>query len=566
MGRVIDTYIRFIVLSVMICISLTICQGSEFKIGGFRMGMSSEEVIAVLTTNAQYSVYDYNNSKIKDLTLNDSVNNMLECDVYPLYSKTAKIVSLVYNGIVMKYPQFQFINNKLVLFSATVNINEVYSSIETKYGKPSFLINNNQVSIWSHEREQLSIVNPSAFKNYAENVIKEGTFKLSNESVFEECKKHVERERKEFLNNLIKIENNRISVFDIPLGSMKKDFIRILTKKYGYQNLLRRMGWDSYDAMQMATDTALYFADTITIDLSSRTFNGRITCYFYNDRIYLVGLHQDSQSNVTPKFASNQQSILEQKYPSNCKRIVKYDKKNKNIKLIDELLLETENEKVSISNIFGSSFGYIECVSKTVLSKLEKDRYNDIARRMRIFVSKLDQSELLNIKLNAVKPRSSFAGFGRMDKAINKNYSNSIHKIEQHDWPGISPFPNHEFIGNKYKDYCCPLTTFEIMSKDDVVISLSGSFIQRVNLDNTKVRSEMRDILISELASKYGQANQIEYADELHYYWIIGNCIFDVTYKSKSDMELSSTFNFSFRIYDPYDFLLNKNVKKSIVD
>jgi hypothetical protein len=542
-------------------------QDKEFKLAGLRMGMSSEEVIALLTNDPQYSLYGYNNSIIKEFVILDKSTEVLsECEGYSLYSNDTKnFLSLIYNGFVMKQPQFRFINNQLVFFSSTVIVDEVYSSIETKYGKPNVKINKYQMSEWNNGETELSIVHPSAFKGYVSGSTKEGLIKLTHLSVIEGCKKQKGKKQADFLNNLIELEEGRISVDDIALGMTKSDCINVLKKKYGNQENKERISYWNDDFQ--VSDSGSFVPDTISIDEKEHGVN--LICKFYDDRIYSIVVCElsCSVSAVSPAYATKHQLILEKKYPAFSKRNIKYDTKIKKRKLIDELVLESEYDKVSIKNIFGSSFGYIECVSKTVLSKLEKDRYDDITRRMRIFISKLDQSEMFNIKIDSPKARFPYAtSLGYVGQVIDRNYSNSIHKIEQHNWPDIPPFSHHEYIDNKYKYYCCPISTLEIMSRDDVIISLSGTFIQKVHGDNSKVRAEMRDILISELTSKYGKPDQLEYLDELHYYWIIGKNIFDVTYKSKNDVELSATYNFSFRKLEPNDFLIKSKFKKSIVD
>jgi len=543
-------------------------QDKEFKLAGLRMGMSSEEVIALLTNDPQYSLYGYNNSIIKEFGILDkSTEGLSECEGYPLYSNDTKnFLSLIYNGFVMKQPQFRFINNQLVFFSSTVNVDEVYSSIETKYGKPTVKINKYQMSEWNNGETELSIVHPSAFKVYVSGSTKEGLIKLTHLSVIEGCKKQKEKKQADFLNNLIELEEGRISVDDIALGMTKRDCINVLKKKYGNQEYKKRISYWN-DNFQVS-DSGSFVPDTVSIVEKEHGVN--LICKFYDDKIYSIVVCElsCSVSAVSPAYATKHQLILEKKYPSFSKRNVMYDTKIKKRKLIDELVLESEYDKVSIKNIFGSSFGYIECVSKTVLSKLEMDRYDDITRRMRIFISKLDQSEILNTRIGEIKKsyygniKTTYYG-----QAIDKNFSNTIHDIEQSAATNIAPFEFMEYKNNRYVEYCCPIQQIQIMKKDNEVISISGTFYHKVYSPiYSKVRAEMRDILISELTSKYGKPDQLEYLDELHYYWIIGKNIFDVTYKYKNDVELSATYNFSFRKLEPNDFLIKSKFKKSIID
>jgi len=541
-------------------------QDKEYKLAGLRMGMSSEEVIALLTNDPQYSLYGYNNSIIKEFgILDNSREGLSECEGYSLYSNDTKnFLSLIYKGFVMKQPQFRFINNQLVFFSSTVNVDEVYSSIETKYGKPNVKINKYQMSEWNNGETELSIVHPTSFKGYVSGSTKEGLIKLTHLSKIEGCKKQKEKNQVDFLNNLFELEQGRISVDDIALGMTKRDCINVLKKKYGNQEYKKRISyWNDNVQVQ---DSESFVPDIVSID---EIEHGIILyCMFYDNRIYSIVVQQTSGNSVSPAYATNLQLILEQKYPTYSKRNIKYDTKIKKRKLIDELVLESEFDKVSIKNIFGSSFGYIECVSKTVLSKLENDRYDDITRRMRMFISKLDQSEILNTRLGEIK-KSNYGNIKTTyyGKAIDRNYSSTIYDIELSAATSIAPFEFMDYKNNRYVEYCCPIQQIQIIKKDNEVISISGTFYHKViSPIYSKVRAEMRDILIRELTSKYGKPDQLEYSDELHYYWIIGKNIFDVTYKSKHDVELTATYNFSFRKLEPNDFLIKSKFKKSIVD
>lgn len=593
-------------------------QDSQMKFMGFSMGMSSTEVINLLTSQDQISAFGYKvnllskNDRIELFKNKDTLNPYHEnhfrfnCPSYLLGTPNPEnyhnnqefshleLIKLIYNQLEIKNPSFVFEGDNLVGSTGNFDMlysdyNELVAGLDKKYGKGVY---NNRLTSWKKDGHVITLSQPFyeqwnrnkriKIAEYLYKTTQSVHFQFYSLSKVQECINKNNRQFKTEENELIQVTNNSYKLLGLSLGITKEEFTNIIEKKGICNNkTISAKGTgdgDHYANRHEYSNIMDLRRNTARWDNLYLLTNYKNTCIslgadFTNNKLTKLTI------SVNPNVPTNHDKMSVDIYTT-MKKFIGIQKPihrelYTKLWIIDKFAFKIRYDSMAVHYDQAAHMIDISLINTTI-NIAKKDKFkSDVST----FIKDIDKGSLINLQIlgsyfttDNTKITRDYKHYKIRNQATTSDVS--IHIIPARmviicSGSGISIIDYDKGNGSKY---FCYIDEYEVMKRNDSIISISFPFNPLdygTNLSSLK--KETTDLLINELNNKYGAGIERTYSDRKSIYWIISNkYIFEIILNGTdvigSEPHRKPNIHVSFRLKESEDMILKHKEKKGLLD
>jgi hypothetical protein len=573
-------------------------QDTQMKFMGFSMGMSSSEVMNLLTSQDQISAFGYKDNL---LSKNDKIELFKNWDTLIPYHENRfrfnclsyklgtpnpnindkenrhfELKKLIFNQLEIKTPSFVFEGDNLVGSTGYIEMlysdyNELVSKLDKKYGKGVY---NNRLTSWKRDGNVITLWQPS-YESWNRNKkykIPEYQYKTTNSVGFQfyslskvqECINRKNKQYETEENELIQVTNDSYKLLGISLGISKVEFVDLIEKKAMCFDAF--ISYNQSPIQDLRED--LISNDSVYFLTHYKNNCIRIKAIFAMDK--LTGLSIDA-TNVGGSYGGG--NLGEDMYSTIKKFIVLQKPSNRKQYeiakgyLIDNILYQKGCDSMYIN--YNISYGTTISLTNTCEKYTKREKFkSDIST----FIKDIDKGSLIDLQIlgsyfinDALKIPNDYnyrkinqATSGKLTSTyllrppLNKYYASSINKIDV----------------DKGSIYFCYISEVEVMKRNDSIIATSFSFRpSNYGTNPSTLKEETTNLLIKELNSKYGAGIEKNYSDRKSIYWIVNNkYIFEIILNGTHVISNTGNIYLSYRLKESGDMILKHKENKGLLD